>query len=38
MKERRSVVDCILLSKGLVMDRLMAEDSGELSLIKSNMM
>ena len=32
MKERRSFVDYILLSKGLVMDRMKVEDSGELNL------
>ena len=32
MKERRSVGDYILLSRGLVIDRMMAEDSGELNL------
>ena len=32
IKERRSVVDFILLSRGLVMDRMMVEDSGELYL------
>ena len=32
MKERMSVVDYILLSGGLVMDRMMVEESGELNL------
>ena len=32
MKERRSVVDYILLSRGLVMDRMMVEDSGKFHL------
>ena len=32
MKERRSVVDYILLSRWLVMDRMMVEDSGELNM------
>ncbi len=32
MKEQRSVVDYIQLSRGLVSDRMMVEDSGELNL------
>ena len=32
MKEKRSVVDYILLSRGLVMGRMMVEDIGELNL------
>ena len=35
MKERRSVVDYILLSRGLVMDRMMVEDRRTQSGIRS---
>ena len=32
MKERKSVIDYISLSRGLVVDRMMVQDSGELNL------
>ena len=35
MKERRSVVDYLLLSRGLVMDRMMVEDWKTPSGIRS---